>query len=80
VQHGVNGFIAPIRSVQEIVTALETLVDDPALRERMGQASLALSQNFSLDRMVDQTVALYAQVTSGGNAAIASDLKVAALR
>jgi glycosyltransferase involved in cell wall biosynthesis len=80
VQHGVNGLIAPIRGVQEIATALETLVEDPALRERMGQASLALSQNFSLDRMVDQTIALYAQVTSGGNAAVASDLKVAALR
>ena len=80
VQHGVNGFIAPIRGVHEIAAALETLVHDPGLRERMGQASRALSQNFSLDRMVDQTVALYEQVISGGNAAIASDLKVPVLR
>jgi glycosyltransferase involved in cell wall biosynthesis len=81
VQHGVNGFITPVRGVQEIATALETLVNDPELRRRMGQASLAISRNFSVDRMVDQTVALYEQVISGSQTPTASpDLKVAALR
>lgn len=79
VQHGVNGFIAPVRGVQEIATALQTLVNDPELRARMGEASLSLSRNFSVDRMVDQTVALYEQVVSGGQAAAPSqDFKVAA--
>jgi glycosyltransferase involved in cell wall biosynthesis len=81
VQHGVNGFIAPVRGVQEIAAALEILVNDPELRGRMGQASLALSRSFSVDRMVDQTVALYEQVIPDGRAATsAQDLKVAALR
>jgi len=81
VQHGLNGFIAPVRGVQEIAAALEILVNDPELRGRMGQASLALSRSFSVDRMVDQTVALYEQVIPDGRAATsAQDLKVAALR
>jgi hypothetical protein len=47
----------------------------------MGQASLAISRRFSLDRMVDQTVVLYEQVISGNcTAAASSGLKVAALR
>lgn len=79
VQHGVNGFIAPVRGVQEIAAALETLVHDPELRERMGQASLTLSRNFSVDRMVDQTIALYEQVISGYPATASSqNVKAAA--
>jgi glycosyltransferase involved in cell wall biosynthesis len=79
-QHGVNGFIAPVRGVREIAAALEILVNDPELRERMGQASLRISRSFSVDRMVDQTVAVYEQVISGANAAAASDLSMAAHR
>jgi glycosyltransferase involved in cell wall biosynthesis len=81
VQHGVNGFITPVRGVQEIATALEILVSDPELRGRMGRASLTMSRSFSADRMVDQTVALYEQVISGTHTATASaDLNVVALR
>ena len=81
VQHGVNGFIAPVRGVSEIAAALETLVNNPVLRERMGEASLARSRKFSVDRMVDQTVAFYEQVISGAcTASVPSELKAAALR
>jgi glycosyltransferase involved in cell wall biosynthesis len=65
VRPGVNGFVAPVRGVREIAAALETLTRDAALRDRMGKASLALSRNFSLDQMVDQTAELYDQVVSG---------------
>jgi glycosyltransferase involved in cell wall biosynthesis len=65
VRHGVNGFVAPVRGVHEIATALETLASDAELRVRMGKASLELFRNFSVDRMVDQTAALYSQVASG---------------
>jgi glycosyltransferase involved in cell wall biosynthesis len=81
VRSGANGFVAPIRGVHEIAGALETLVNDPALRSRMGDASIEFSLNFSIDRMVDQTVALYGQVISGtwkGGASV--DLKLARLR
>lgn len=65
VQPGVNGYIAPVRGVAEIASALDTLVQDPALRKRMGQASRALSLKFSSSRMVDRTVHFYHQVVSG---------------
>jgi glycosyltransferase involved in cell wall biosynthesis len=81
VRHGINGFVAPVRGVREIATALETLAGDQALRSRMGRASLELVRNFSLDRMVDQTAALYAQVVSGawkGDAPV--EMKLAAMR
>ncbi len=65
VRPGVNGFAAPPRGVPEIAAALEALVRDPALRERMGQASRALSKDFSAGRMVDQTIAFYDQIVGG---------------
>lgn len=81
VRHGMNGFVAPVRGVREIAAALETLAGDPALRAQMGRASLELVRNFSLDRMVDQTAALYTQVVSGswkGDAPV--EMKLAAMR
>lgn len=81
VRHGVNGFVAPVRGVREIATALETLAGDQALRAQMGRASLELVRNFSVDRMVDQTAALYTQVVSGGwKGQAPADMKLAATR
>jgi glycosyltransferase involved in cell wall biosynthesis len=75
----VNGFVAPVRGVSEIAAGLEALVRDPALRDRMGRASRAVSKNFSLDRMVDQTVALYDQIVAGvWKGSASADWKVAA--
>jgi glycosyltransferase involved in cell wall biosynthesis len=65
VRHGVNGFVAPVRGVHEIAAALQALASDAELRARMGKASLELVRNFSADRMVDQTAALYSQIVSG---------------
>ena len=77
VQHGVNGFITTVRGVSEIAAALETLVRDPEMRKRMGEASRAIVQDFSIDRMVDRTVAFYEEILSGSVAKNgASDLRV----
>ncbi len=78
VRPGVNGFIAPVRGVTEIADALAKLVDDAALRERMGRASREISRNFSIDGMVDKTVALYQQILSGRSSA-PQELEVAPL-
>jgi len=64
VQPGVNGFVVPVRGVSEIAAALDLLISDPALRERMGHASRALARNFSVDRMVERTIDLYCDVLS----------------
>ena len=78
VQEGVNGFVAPVNGVQEIADALEVLVNNSALRERMGQASLARSAHFSIDQMVEQTIAVYQQVISGTQSGHAAEEKAVA--
>jgi glycosyltransferase involved in cell wall biosynthesis len=81
VHHGVNGFVTPVRGVAEIAAALETLIHDADLRERMGQASRVIAQDFSIDRMVDRTIALYEQVIAGVCASrTPSELSAAASR
>jgi glycosyltransferase involved in cell wall biosynthesis len=43
---------------------MEELVRDPELRARMGAASRARSELFTVDRMVDETLAVYESVLS----------------
>ena len=77
VQPGVNGFIAPVGDREAIANALTKLADDRALRERMGEASRAVSLNFSADRMVEQTLAFYQEIVAdifAGRAASLSKL------
>jgi len=59
VHEGENGFLAAIGDVEEVARALSTLAHDAALRRRMGAASQRIVKQFSLDRMVDQTIAAY---------------------
>jgi glycosyltransferase involved in cell wall biosynthesis len=55
---GVTGFIC--RSDEEVVSALQLLVDDPILRVKMGQAARQYStKRFSLDDMVEKTFDAY---------------------
>jgi glycosyltransferase involved in cell wall biosynthesis len=65
VRQGINGFVAPVRGWPQIADALHTLVHNPALRAQMGEASRTHSLNFSVDRMVDQTLSFYGQIVAG---------------
>jgi glycosyltransferase involved in cell wall biosynthesis len=79
VRPGANGFIAPVRGVAEIARSLEALVDNPALRARMGNASRTLSRNFSVRRMAERTLAFYEQVISAARGAnISPDFELTA--
>ncbi len=44
ISEGVEGFIVPIRSPQQIADRLQQLADQPQLRAQMGQAALARVQ------------------------------------
>lgn len=37
--HGQNGYLVPVKSVEELVQAMQTFIDDPQLMVRMGQRS-----------------------------------------
>lgn len=59
----VNGFLVEPGSVDGLEHAIGRLVDDPALRERMGLAGRRLAEEgFGLDQVVEQTLALYSEL------------------
>ena len=63
VVHGETGFLVPPRDVDELVQAIQKLVEDPALRQRMGQASRArVVQHFAVERIVEQYLDLYVEL------------------
>lgn len=57
---GETGFLVPPRHPQRLADCLTLLLDDPALRQRMGQAGRQrVLAHFGLARMVAQQLALY---------------------
>jgi N,N'-diacetylbacillosaminyl-diphospho-undecaprenol alpha-1,3-N-acetylgalactosaminyltransferase len=60
-----TGFLVPPRNVDELVGAIQKLVEDPALRRRMGQAGRArVVQHFAVERVVEQYLGLYTELLS----------------
>lgn len=57
---GVTGYNVPVRAPGPLATALERLLHDDALRERMGRASRArYLQEFNAELMTQRTIELY---------------------
>jgi rhamnosyl/mannosyltransferase len=64
---GVTGLEVPIRDVEAMSRALETLGRDPALRERMGTAGRQrVKEQFTRTIMAERYVALYERVRAKG--------------
>jgi rhamnosyl/mannosyltransferase len=60
-QDGVTGFVVPPRSPEALAGAVNRLLADPALRERMGEAAQArATAEFAMEVMVERVLALYA--------------------
>jgi glycosyltransferase involved in cell wall biosynthesis len=60
VQEGVNGLLVPPRDAGRLAGAVKTILDDEALRERMGRAGRAIvEEQFSLQRVISETLSLY---------------------
>lgn len=56
-----TGLIVPARDSHALARAINRLIDDPALRTRMGQAGRARVQHeFTLDKMVERVMQVYA--------------------
>lgn len=65
VQQGVNGLLVPARDSGALADALQRLIEDPALRERMGAAGRQRAENeFSVSTVIEQTLALYARAAA----------------
>lgn len=60
VTDGENGLLTPARNSPALAAVLRTLIEDPPLRQRMGQRGRALAeQHFGVDQVVAQTLDLY---------------------
>ena len=60
IEHGTHGLLAPPEDPAEIAASLITLLDDPALRARMGQtARQRVLENYSTDKIVDRYESLF---------------------
>jgi glycosyltransferase involved in cell wall biosynthesis len=63
VRHGENGLLVAPHSVEPLADAIRTLIGDSALRARMGARGRQIaSEEFSLRRVIDSTLALYAEL------------------
>lgn len=66
VDDGVNGFLVPIGSVDELASALQALILDPALRRRMGrQSRLKSEREFGSGKIIAETLSVYDGLLSG---------------
>lgn len=64
---GVTGLTVPPGDVAALADALQTLVEDESLRARLGaQARERAAAEFSIDRMVDRTLEVYAELGVSG--------------
>jgi glycosyltransferase involved in cell wall biosynthesis len=62
---GETGFLVPPGDTSRLVDSIVRLARDPALRQRLGERGRALvSEQFPVQRMVDQLAALYRRLTS----------------
>jgi glycosyltransferase involved in cell wall biosynthesis len=61
VRDGVNGVLVPARNSEAIVEALERLVEDTQLLDRLRRGAHETAQRYTWDRIGKETLALYSQ-------------------
>jgi glycosyltransferase involved in cell wall biosynthesis len=59
VRDGENGFVVPPDDVNQLTATLERLLADESRRRELGNRGSELVQEFSIQKMVEKTVALY---------------------
>jgi len=64
VSDGDNGFLVPVRNAQALALALRSLIDNAALRAKMGQrAREIVLAEFSQEQVIAETLAVYQELT-----------------
>lgn len=59
VRDGQNGFLVEVRNAHKLASAIERLLADSSLRERMGVASREIAQEFCERKVLKETAAVY---------------------
>lgn len=63
VHAGENGLLVPVRDVPALARAVNRLIQDPALRKEMGVNGRKLAGEFSMDRIISETLQVYQSST-----------------
>lgn len=75
VADGATGFLVPVRDHKAMAEQIVRLLKDAALRRQMGEAGLARArERFTVDRMVEETAAVYERVAGRAPAADTANL------
>ncbi len=64
VEDGVTGFLMPPSDPQAMAERLKYFIDRPEIRMQMGQAGRHCEQEFNVEKMVSQTLALFEELLS----------------
>ncbi len=63
VRHGENGLLVPVRDVDALAAALNELIQDASLRQRMGSRGRGIAETeFSLDKVTAETLSVYQEL------------------
>jgi glycosyltransferase involved in cell wall biosynthesis len=64
-RHGETGYVVPPRDAGALEAVIRRLLDDPDLRRSMGEAAMRRVRSaFTVERMIDDTLALYRDLMS----------------
>ncbi|OHA92407.1 MAG: hypothetical protein A2665_01505 [Candidatus Zambryskibacteria bacterium RIFCSPHIGHO2_01_FULL_46_30] len=62
IESGINGILVPVEDVETLFSTLILLAEDPDLRKRLGaNLKASIQENFSFEKMVENTLQLYSQ-------------------
>jgi glycosyltransferase involved in cell wall biosynthesis len=64
IEHGVSGWVVSGDVVRGTATAIQRIVDDEALRQRLGRGALGAAQRRQWELVAEETMAVYEQVAS----------------
>jgi glycosyltransferase involved in cell wall biosynthesis len=77
VRHGTNGLLVPPKNPAALADAIAQLLDDAPLRAEMGRRGREIAVNeFSEEKVIQQTLALYGKLLSVGAAPMNADSPV----
>lgn len=63
---GVTGVLVPVKDAAALADAIQHLINDPALRERMGRAGRQLAEeSFAIEKIVEQHMTIYRELLDG---------------
>lgn len=65
IEHGVSGYLTPVRDPQALAGIIDDVLNDPAAAERVGEAGRAAAAALTWERNAHLTIAVYREALAG---------------